>query len=325
MTETLQRLVFAGTPAFSATCLQALLEAGYPVSAVYTQPDRPAGRGKKLQAGPVKQLALEHGLPVHQPEHFRDDDARKTLAALKPDLMIVVAYGLLLPQTVLDIPRHGCINIHASLLPRWRGAAPIERALEAGDPLTGITVMRMEAGLDTGPMCLKQTTLIRPEDTGASLRQRLAVLGASSLIAALRLLEQDQLWPEPQTEASANYAHKLQRKEAEIDWQQPAAQLALRVRAFFDANTAFTTLGSDRLKIGFAEAETGQPQVPPGTVLSADGSGIRIACGEGVLRATQLQLPGARMLSARELLNGQAERFAPGTVLGPTLTEQAPA
>ena len=226
------RLVFAGTPEFAAVHLQALIDAGYPIAAVYTQPDRPAGRVQKLAMSPVKQLALSHGIPVQQPPTLRDPAAQATLAALEPDLLVVVAYGLILPQAVLDIPRLGCINSHASLLPRWRGAAPIQRALEAGDAESGVTVMRMEAGLDTGPMLSKVSTPLTADDTGGSLHDRLASLGAAAVVQALPGLADGSLAGEVQDDDLATYAHKLNKDEARLDWGRPAVELERRIRAF---------------------------------------------------------------------------------------------
>ncbi len=315
MARPLERIVFAGTPAFAATCLQALLDAGFPVQAAYTQPDRPAGRGKQLQASPVKQLALQHGLPVAQPANFRSDTDVQALAALQPDVLVVVAYGLLLPPPVLAIPRHGCINVHASLLPRWRGAAPVERAIEAGDAETGITTMQMDAGLDTGPMLRTARCAIGNTDTGASLRARLAALGADTLVETLHALQAGTLTATPQPDHGITYAHKLTREEAAIDWTRPAAELARRIRAFNDANPCWTTLDGERLRLWQAHAGSGGGSAP-GCVLQAAADGIRVACGEGVLVLTHLQLPGARVLGAREILNGHAARFAAGRTLG---------
>ena len=226
------RIVFAGTPDFAAAHLQALLQAGLNIVAVYSQPDRPAGRGHKLTPSAVKQLAVQHELPVYQPQTLRAPEAQAELAALQPDLLVVVAYGLILPQAVLDIPRLGCINSHASLLPRWRGAAPIQRAIEAGDAETGVTVMQMEAGLDTGPMLLKTQTPILPEDTGGSLHDRLAELGPPAVLQAIAGLAAGTLQGEVQDDSLATYAHKLGKADARIDWSRPASELALMIRAF---------------------------------------------------------------------------------------------
>ncbi|HEY9035847.1 MAG TPA: methionyl-tRNA formyltransferase [Pseudomonadales bacterium] len=314
MSQPSLRIVFAGTPDIAAACLAALLADRASVIAAYTQPDRPAGRGKKLQASAVKQLALRHGIPVLQPINFRDDADVDALAALQPDLMIVVAYGLLLPQRVLDIPRLGCINVHASLLPRWRGAAPIERAIEAGDRETGITTMQMDAGLDTGPMLHIASCPIHDDDTGSSLRERLTTLGATTLISTVHALQNGSLHATPQPDEGISYARKLHRDEACIDWHQPATVIARRIRAFNAANPCWTTLGEQRIKLWRAHAEAGQGI--PGTVVRAESSGIRVACAEGVLCLDELQMPGARALPAGDILNGHKTLFVSGTRLG---------
>ncbi|MFM7273055.1 MAG: methionyl-tRNA formyltransferase [Gammaproteobacteria bacterium] len=313
------RIVFAGTPAFAAASLAALCtdaDGAWQVVGVYTQPDRPAGRGRKLQPSPVKSLALARGLPVFQPSGLRDAEAQQTLAGLKPDLMVVAAYGLLLPPAVLAIPRLGCVNVHASVLPRWRGAAPIERAIAAGDTGTGITIMQMDAGLDTGAMLLVQHCAILPTDTGGSLRERLTALGARALLEAMPGILAGTLHGAVQDDAAASYARKLRREEALIDWQASAEQLARRVRAFNPANPCWTQAAGEALKVWEASAEAGTVGVAPGTILSASREGIRVACGEGSLQLTVLQPAGARAMSVTELLNGRARLFAPGTRLG---------
>ena len=308
------RIVFAGTPEFAAQHLQALLDAGRQIVAVYTQPDRPAGRGQKLMPSPVKQLALQHGIAVYQPQTLRDPAAQAELAALTPDLMVVVAYGLILPQVVLDTPRLGCINSHASLLPRWRGAAPIQRAIEAGDASSGVTVMQMEAGLDTGPMLLKMTTTITAEDTGGSLHDRLAQLGSAAVVEAVTKLAAGELRGEVQDDSLATYAHKLNKDEARLDWSRPAVELERLVRAFNPWPICHSTLNGEALKIH--AAQLGEGQGTPGSVLAADKSGLTVACGEGALRLTRLQLPGGKPLSFADLYNSRREQFAPGLVLG---------
>ena len=308
------RIVFAGTPEFAAQHLQALLDAGREVVAVYTQPDRPAGRGQKLMPSPVKQLALQHGIAVYQPQTLRDPAAQAELAALRPDLMVVVAYGLILPQVVLDTPRLGCINSHASLLPRWRGAAPIQRAIEAGDASSGVTVMQMEAGLDTGPMLLKVTTTITAEDTGSSLHDRLAQLGSAAVVEAVTKLAAGELRGEVQDDSLATYAHKLNKDEARLDWSRPAVELERLVRAFNPWPICHSTLNGEALKVH--AAQLGEGQGAPGSVLAADRSGLTVACGEGALRLTRLQLPGGKPLSFADLYNSRREQFAPGLVLG---------
>jgi len=308
------RIVFAGTPEFAAQHLEALLQAGYPVVAVYTQPDRPAGRGQKLMPSPVKQLALQHGLPVMQPATLRDAEAQHALAALQPDLMVVVAYGLILPQAVLDTPRLGCINSHASLLPRWRGAAPIQRAIEAGDSESGVTVMQMEAGLDTGPMLLKVRTPIGPSDTGGSLHDRLAALGAQAVVEAVARLKAGSLPGERQDDTLATYAHKLSKDEARLDWQRPAAELERLVRAFNPWPICHSSLAGDVLKVHAARLVPGQGE--PGRILAAGKDGLTVACGTGALQLTRLQLPGGKPLDFADLYNSRREQFAPGQVLG---------
>ncbi|MCO7556909.1 methionyl-tRNA formyltransferase [Metapseudomonas otitidis] len=313
MTQAL-RLVFAGTPEFAAEHLKALLDTPHQIVAVYTQPDRPAGRGQKLMPSPVKQLALQHGLPVLQPPTLRDPAAQEELRALAPDLMVVVAYGLILPQVVLDIPRLGCINSHASLLPRWRGAAPIQRAVQAGDAESGVTVMQMEAGLDTGPMLLKVTTPITAGDTGGSLHDRLAQLGPQAVVQAIAGLAAGTLQGEVQDDALATYAHKLNKDEARIDWNRPADELERLVRAFNPWPICHSTLDGQPLKVLAAEPAEGRGQ--PGQILDASKDGLTVACGEGALRLTRLQLPGGKPLAFADLYNSRREQFAPGQVLG---------
>ena len=308
------RLIFAGTPEFAQTALAALHAAGHEIVLVLSQPDRPAGRGMKLQASPVKQWALANQVPVAQPRSLRLDGkypedaaaARDTLLAAKADAMIVAAYGLILPQWVLDLPPKGCLNIHASLLPRWRGAAPIHRAIEAGDTQTGITIMQMDAGLDTGDMLLVLPCAIAPNDTTAVLHDRLAALGGEAIVQALASL--DSLPHQAQPEEGVNYAHKIDKAEAALDWALSAEVLARRIRAFdpFPGMTVplTTEAGSETLKIWQAVAEPLASPAEPGTVLSADASGVRVACGAGQLCLTQLQRPGGKRLSAADFLRG---------------------
>jgi methionyl-tRNA formyltransferase len=295
------RLVFAGTPEFAAPCLAALIEAGYKIAAVYTQPDRPAGRGRKSQASPVKQLALQHHIPVMQPENFKTPEARAELAAWQPDLLIVVAYGLILPQAVLDIPRLGCVNVHASLLPRWRGAAPIQRALLAGDSMTGITLMRMEAGLDTGPMLLKTECPILSEDTGETLHDTLAALGAQTLLRGLA--QWDSLTPEIQDNAQATYARKLEKTEAALDWNKPALELERQVRAFNPWPVAQTEIRGIALRVWQALALSESASQPAGHIIRASRDGLDVATGQGILRLLQVQLAGGKPISTRDFLN----------------------
>ncbi|MFF7707252.1 methionyl-tRNA formyltransferase [Pseudomonas sp. NPDC007930] len=308
------RIVFAGTPEFAAEHLKALLASEHEVVAVYTQPDRPAGRGQKLAPSPVKQLAAEHGIAVYQPASLKPAEAQEALAALAPDLMVVVAYGLILPQAVLDIPRLGCINSHASLLPRWRGAAPIQRAVEAGDAESGVTVMRMEAGLDTGPMLLKVTTAIEAGDTGGSLHDRLAQMGPPAVVEAIAGLAAGTLAGDVQNDALATYAHKLNKDEARLDWARPAHELERQVRALFPWPVCHSTLNGEPLKV--LAATLGEGSGTPGQVLAASKQGLTVACGEGALSLTRLQLPGGKPLAFSDLFNSRREQFAVGTVLG---------
>lgn len=314
------KIVFAGTPDFAAAHLQALLNSEHRVIAVYTQPDRPAGRGKKLLASPVKELALQHDLPVYQPQSLRDADAQSELQALGADIMVVVAYGLILPQAVLDIPRLGCVNVHASLLPRWRGAAPIQRAIEAGDPESGVAIMQMEAGLDTGPVLVERRCPISPAETGGSLHDKLAQMGGPALLEALQQLSAGAASPRTQDESSANYAAKISKEEARIDWQRPAVEIERTIRAFNPFPVCWTTVADDRgeqrLRIYRAQLERGCHSDQPGTIIGADAEGILVACGREALRLQQLQLPGKKALSADELLRGHAQLLAAGTRLG---------
>jgi methionyl-tRNA formyltransferase len=306
------KIVFAGTPPIAATHLQALLDPGLNVIAVYSQPDRPSGRGKKLQASPVKTLALEHHIPVYQPINFKNAEDVAVLAALKPDLLVVVAYGLLLPKSVLDIPQYGCINVHASLLPRWRGAAPIERAIEAGDKMTGITIMQMDIGLDTGDMLTIRELPISAEATGDSLREQVGIAGSESLLTAIDLLQQQALQPVPQNHDQANYAHKLNKEEAQVDWQQPAAVLDRKIRAFNSANVCFTLYQGERIKLWRAVPLSLSTKKMPGEILEVSKGGITVACGEGVLQLQQLQLPNSNKMDVTAILNGKKDFFVVG-------------
>ncbi len=299
------RLIFAGTPEFAVPGLRACAALGE-VVAVYTQPDRPAGRGRQLQASPVKQAALELGLSVHQPQNFKAQEALALLRSHEADLMVVVAYGLILPQTVLETPRLGCWNVHASLLPRWRGAAPIQRALEAGDAETGVCLMQMEKGLDTGPVLLTLKTVISPDDTGGSVHDRLSSLGAEVLSDGLKLARVGVL-PRAQTqsEEGVHYAHKIEKREAQLDWSLSAQQLADKIRAFNPWPVVETELQGERVRIYRALALADAHAAEPGAIISAGKSGIDIACGTGMLRLLSLQRDGGRPLSAAEFLNAR--------------------
>jgi methionyl-tRNA formyltransferase len=307
------RVVFAGTPEFAKEALVRLHAAGFEIPLVLTQPDRPAGRGMKLQASPVKQFAVERGIAVAQPRSLRLDGkypeeaaaARQALLEARPDVMVVAAYGLILPQWVLDLPARGCLNIHASLLPRWRGAAPIHRAIEAGDAETGITIMQMDAGLDTGDMLLIEREPIRADDTTAALHDRLALLGGRMIVEALRA---DRLTATPQPEQGITYAHKIEKAESAIDWTQDAAQIARRLRAFDPFPGGQAQLDGETVKIWRAEPAAGRGE--PGEVLAAEAAGVLVACGQGALRLTELQRAGAKRLPAQSFL--QARPIAPG-------------
>jgi methionyl-tRNA formyltransferase len=306
------RIIFAGTPEFAVRSLTALLETRHEVVAVYSQPDRPAGRGRKLAPTPVKALALEHSIPVFQPVSLKDEEAQQILASHQADLMVVVAYGLILPQVVLDTPRLGCINVHGSLLPRWRGAAPIQRAIWQGDKETGVTIMQMEAGLDTGPMLLKTQLDIALDDTAHSLHDKLAAQGGEALKQAVDALAEGTLTPEVQDDKLANYAEKLSKAEAEIDWSKEAIFIDRCIRAFNPWPVSWTTLNGETVRIWQAIPETTHSELAPGTVISADKTGLRIACGEGVLCIKNLQLPGKKALSVVDILNSGKSHFTAG-------------
>lgn len=307
------KIIFAGTPEFAAVALQALHQAGFDIPLVLTQPDRPAGRGMQLQASPVKQFALANGLPVAQPISLRLDgkypdiarEAHEMLRSTPHDVMVVAAYGLILPRSILQIPRLGCINIHASLLPRWRGAAPIHRAIEAGDAETGITIMQMEEGLDTGPMLLREALPITPMETTVMLHDKLAELGGRMIVAAMRDLEQGRLKSTPQPEQGANYAAKIAKEEAHLDFSQPAGALARKVWAFNPFPGAAGNVDGTAIKFWQAEALAVETSAVPGQVLAANAmDGVMIACGDGVLRVDELQKPGGKRLPAAEFLKG---------------------
>jgi methionyl-tRNA formyltransferase len=292
------KLVFAGTPEFARASLEALVASGRTPVAVYTQPDRPAGRGKKLTSSAVKRCALQHGIPVYQPGSLRDDAAVEELRALQPDLLVVAAYGLILPQAVLDIPTHGCINVHASILPRWRGAAPIQAAILAGDSKTGISLMRMTAGLDCGPVFHIADINIGDEETAGELHDRLATLGATALVECLDDIAAGRLEAVDQDDSLATYAPKIDKQDAEIDWRLPAAEIARRVRAYNPFPGAFTHDRETRLKIWRAMPVDGSGK--PGEVLRFDSDAIVVACGENALRLDELQLPGKRRAPTHE-------------------------
>jgi methionyl-tRNA formyltransferase len=310
------RIVFAGTPDFAAAHLAALLKSHHQIIAVYSQPDRPAGRGKQLAASPVKRLAVQHQIPVYQPATLKDFSTQAELAALKPDLMIVVAYGLLLPQAVLEIPRLGCINVHASLLPRWRGAAPIQRAIEAGDVETGVCIMQMEAGLDTGPVLSRLVCPILPTDTGGTLHDRLAELGPQTLLATLEQLATCRVDAETQDDTYATYAHKLSKEEARLDFTRTALELWQQIRAFNPFPVSWCLLpDGERLRVWEATYDAKTCSEKPGAVIRCDTNGLCIACGQGSLLLTELQLPSRNRMLMRDIVNGQLLALQAGDAL----------
>ncbi|MDC9594263.1 methionyl-tRNA formyltransferase [Xenorhabdus sp. IM139775] len=306
------RIIFAGTPDFAAHHLAALLNSQHQVVGVLTLPDKPAGRGKKLTPSPVKVLAEEHDVAVFQPKTLRTEESQQWVMEQQADIMIVVAYGLILPQAILDIPRLGCLNVHGSLLPRWRGAAPIQRSIWAGDQETGVTIMQMDAGLDTGNMLLKAICPITNEDTSASLYEKLADIGPKALLSTLSLITSGKCQPEVQESALTTYAEKLSKDEAKVDWNLPATQIERCVRAFNPWPMSFFLIDDQPIKIWQSEAITEQTTQAPGTIISADKKGIQIATTDGILNITQLQPPGKKAMSAADLLNSKREWFTPG-------------
>ncbi|QEL57502.1 methionyl-tRNA formyltransferase [Chromobacterium paludis] len=305
------KLIFAGTPEFAAAALRALIDAGHEIPLVLTQPDRPAGRGMKLKPSPVKEVALAHGLRVEQPEKLRGNaEAQQMLRDMGAEVMVVAAYGLILPQDVLEIPARGCLNIHASLLPRWRGAAPIQRAILAGDAETGITIMQMDVGLDTGDMLSVHPVAIAADETAATLHDKLAACGAQAIVETLGRLE--TIAPVKQPEAGVTYAQKLSKAEAEVDWTLPAEDVARAIRAYNPAPGAFTQLNGEPLKLWMASAEAGQAE--PGLVVSADADGVLVGAGAGLVRLSVLQAAGGKRLAARDFVAGRASLV--GTRLG---------
>lgn len=306
------RIVFAGTPPFAAQHLESLLATEHRIVGVYTQPDRAAGRGKQLHPSAVKYLAQTHDLPVYQPASLRSVEAQQTLAVLRPDLMIVVAYGLLLPQAVLDIPRFGCINVHASLLPRWRGAAPIERALLAGDKETGVTIMQMDKGLDTGPMLYKIPLAITEDDDRQTLESRLADIGRIGLVYCLQNLEALRETAQTQDDHLSTYASKLDKAEALINWEHSAESINLQIRSGIGRTPAYSILGGERIRLLRARPSSESTAAVPGTIVRADRDRLSIACANSLLNVTLMQLPGKNPLSIGEILNSRKELLAPG-------------
>jgi methionyl-tRNA formyltransferase len=308
------KIIFAGTPDFASHALAALLDTKHQIIAVYTQPDRPSGRGRKLKSSPVKQLAEQHNIPVYQPASLKQQEDIEQLEHLQPDVMVVAAYGLLLPVRVLEIPRLGCLNIHASLLPRWRGAAPIQRAILAGDDETGITIMQMDKGLDTGDMLLKKSCPILAADTAETLHNRLAELGAAAIVAAVEQLE--TLVAEQQDDNLATYAKKLSKEEAEIDWQQDSIHIERLIRAFNPQPIAHTSIDDKTLRIRYAESIGSNSNADPGSVINCTKNGIDVTCGAGALRLLNLQPPGKKAMDVAAFFNGYPDMLKVGTILG---------
>ena len=309
-------IIFAGTPDFAAKHLKALIDSNHNVIAVFSQPDRPAGRGNKLKASPVKQLAIKNNLPVYQPTTLKTIENQQVIANLNADIMIVVAYGLILPQAVLDMPKLGCLNVHGSLLPKWRGAAPIQRACWAGDSETGITIMQMDAGLDTGDMLYKLACPIEPSDTSATLYEKLAKLGPQALLETLTLMNQGKIKPEKQQQSQATYAEKLSKQEAKLDWNLSAIQLERCVRAFNPWPVSYFEVNGEPIKVWQAQVMATQHNQPVGTILQADKKGICIATSDGSLNMTILQPAGKKPMSAQDLLNSRKSWFEVGKILG---------
>ena len=309
------RIIFAGTPDFAARHLDALLSSEHQIVGVFTQPDRPAGRGKKLMPSPVKVLAEEKGIPVFQPVSLRPQENQQLVADLRADIMVVVAYGLILPKAVLEMPRLGCLNVHGSLLPRWRGAAPIQRALWAGDTETGITIMQMDVGLDTGDMLYKLSCPITAEDTSATLYDKLAQLGPQGLLATLRHIATGTATPEVQDEEQVTYAEKLSKEEARLDWSLPAAQLERCIRAFNPWPMSYFVIDDQPVKVWKASVINTQAKAEPGTIIEANKQGIQIATAEGILNLESLQPAGKKAMNTQDLLNSRREWFTPGNRL----------
>ena len=311
------KILFAGTPEFSAVALQALLQSEHTVLAVYTQPDRPSGRGRKLTSSPVKELALQNNLPVHQPLSLRDKNEQQILADYNADIMVVAAYGLLLPLRVLQIPHLGCVNIHTSLLPRWRGAAPIQHAILAGDKETGVTIIQMDEGLDTGPMLLKKTCAIKLDDTSETLHQHLAELGAKAILETLSNLANGSAIPEAQDNASSTYAKKISKEEARLDWNDCATELQQKVRAFNPWPVAYIAIEDKNIRVWEATVlEKEVKNILPGSIISMTPEGIDIATSKNVLRLQKLQFPGGKILAVKDILNSRQQDFAVGKLLG---------
>ena len=306
------RIIFAGTPDFAASALNSLIESRHEILAVYTQPDRPAGRGQKLLFSPVKDLALQHNLPVEQVENFKSQESLDQLQAYQADIMVVAAYGIILPQAVLDTPKLCCLNIHASLLPRWRGAAPIQRAIMAGDQDSGISIMKMEAGLDTGDILLKKSIAIEADDTGSSLHDKLSELGGQALLESLDNFELLFAQRCPQLDAEANYAHKLNKQDGKINWEENGKKIEQHIRAFNAWPVCHSNLEGKQIRIWQAGFREQKHAHKPGEIIALENGLIEVACGNGVIEISQLQLPGKKSLSSAEVLNAKKEMFAAG-------------
>lgn len=308
-------IVFAGTPEFALPCLDALAGSKHHLRAVYTQPDRPAGRGRKVQTSAVKNWAVEHGIAVVQPLNFKNDESVEVLAALQPDVLIVIAYGLILPQKVLDIPKFGCINVHASLLPRWRGASPIQQAILHGDDQSGVTIMQMDAGMDTGDALHEVSCLIESGDTAGTLHDKLAMLSAEPLLLTLDALATGRAHPKPQDNSLATYASKINKEDAAIDWNKTASEIDRLIRAFNPWPIAYTRAGEAVMRIHQASIEPGSGLHPPGTIVAIDKSGLHVATGQNQIRIERIQFPGGKVISIADWLNSNRSQLSVNMVL----------
>lgn len=312
------RIIFAGTPELSSNIFQALLNTKqHNIIACLTQPDKPAGRGRKLTAGPVKQQALEHNIPVYQPETLKSNDIQAIIKSLAPDIIVVIAYGLILPQYLLSVPKYGCINVHMSLLPKWRGAAPIQQAILAGDANTGVTIMQMDASLDTGDILAVESFPITASDSSASLQDKMATIGAQQLITVLAKIQAGTIQPQQQDHTQATYAHKINKLDAKINWQHTASYIDRQIRAFNPAPIAFTQVHNEFIRIWQATLPTNQNKGPalPGTIITANKHGIEVATIDGSISLQKIQLPGKKPLAITEILNAKPNLFIPGTIL----------